>query len=618
MYSKNNKNNIDWNDPTAWELTDLPGVGPALAVEIVKALDHKDELSPTQIKSLIIRNPYILMEAKGLGWKKVDTNGLECFEVSNEDPRRHQAGNQSILEREASLRENAYKSERAKLNLYDTQHEALGVVVEDEGRGKRYWLERELQAEKGLRDFAIRHVALSSVGTSKAHLMNVDGLGSIYGVLDATQRGAVESALTEPMLLLTGGAGCGKTAVIAALCKGVSLMGRTARVMAFAGKAADRARQALQATGIEVSKGAPPTKGQLERGEPRIERAGTPVSTIHRALGFRGNYFSLERLEEDYIIVDESSMLPNWLLWAIVERMKPAARLILVGDDGQLPPIGYGFPFSDFITLGLPRVHLSKNYRQADVQGILELAQGIRGSKRVSFDERCVETHLGTEESELKTTLQSLISRHGGLELDKWQVITWKNSDVQRFNLWIQAQINPRGEDLLEVPMWDMPRPEGQKRPIMGEIRVGDKVLVTQNNTELDIFNGQLGTALGIIYLKTSGFEMPYLQIAIESRRINVPLELAEKYVSLGYCITVHKAQGSDWERCLIVQPSSIKSDLAQRWFYTAVTRAKNVLVLVSQKRASMWWAEVKTPAPTLISSLIRRCRAEQDDEAAD
>jgi len=387
------------------------------------------------------------------------------------------------------------------------------------------------------------------------------------------------------------------THVVAALAQCLLADRRSVRGMAFAGKAADRMREAFDQYGVMAE-----------------------ASTIHKALGFQKRGFTVDVLPEDLIVIDEASMLPNWLLWAVIMRMKPGATLILVGDPNQLPPIGYGTPFTDLIKHGCPRAHLSRNYRQADQQGILHMAEGILERRRPAPAD-CVEMHLGVDPAALEELFDGLVQQHGGQDFEAWQIITYTNEIAERYNLRAQNIINPDGTPLFEYPLWKLGTGERNRPLHHAEIRTGDKVIVVKNSTLLSIFNGQTGRVVGLVskakqvnrkgldgrWEEAVGEIMPHLRVEITGRAVDIPEDEVEKYLQLGYIITVHKAQGSDWDRVIVMQPGKVRDDTAKRFFYTACSRAKNHLCIVSGLRVVAWWTNAAADAPDEPSSLLVR-----------
>ncbi|WP_295814483.1 AAA family ATPase [uncultured Deinococcus sp.] len=573
-------------------IRELPGIGSKLGKRIVEDLGDGD---PHAALVAIERNPYTLTDVEGIGFRKADKIALQTFDIGPDDVRRNEAGNRFILKEKGVLNEREFFAERVKIELREPTYKTLGVDVED----GLYWLPEELEAEKGLERWA-RGLSRAGRDGDTAIAFLTDSQRAICERLglDDVQITAVQGALAEPVLVLTGGAGCGKTHVVAALSLCQRASGRTVRGMAFAGKAADRMREAFDQYGVLAE-----------------------ATTIHKALGFMKKGFTVEELAEDLIVIDESSMLPNWLLWAVVKRLKPGATLILVGDPNQLPPIGYGTPFVDLIAHGIPRAHLSRNYRQADQQGILHMAEGILHRQRPSPAE-CVEMHLGVEQANLDALFDQLIRTHGGTDYEAWQVITYQNENAERYNLRAQAIINPDGTPLFEYPLWKLGKDPRGWPLYHAEVRQGDKVIVVKNSSTLGIFNGQTGRVVGRVtkpklvqrrdpttgrWEIEPGEVMPHLLVEITGLDVAVPEDEVEKHLQLGYVITVHKAQGSDWNRVIVMQPGKVRDDTARKFFYTASTRAKNHLVIVSTLRVVAWWTNAAADAPDEPSSLTRR-----------
>ncbi|SMB93374.1 AAA family ATPase [Deinococcus hopiensis] len=571
-------------------IRDLPGIGFKLAKRVVEDLGDGD---PDAALVMIERNPFNLMEVEGIGFKKADRIAKEKFEVTPDDERRHEAGNRYILEQKGVLGERDFFSERIKLELRDPSYKVHGVEVEE----GLYWLPEELEAEVELERWMRRlptgegeHLLLADLSPAQKAVLARMGA-------DEQQTLAVRAILANRVLCFTGGAGTGKTFCVAGASQCAGLDRRSVRGMAFAGKAADRMRE------------------QFDRYQVMAE-----ASTIHKALGFQKRGFTVERLAEDLYVIDEASMLPNWLLWAVVKRLPPHAHLILVGDPNQLPPIGYGTPFVDLLAHGVAHVHLEKNYRQADQQGILHMAEGILHRRRPT-PTACVEMHLGVDPANLEPLFEQLVRTHGGQDFEDWQVITYQNENAERYNLRAQAVINPNGMPLFEYPLWKLGTGERNRPLYQAEIRVGDKIIVVKNSTLLNIFNGQTGRVIGMAtkpkqvmrkqadgrWEQENGETMPHLRVEITGREVDIPEDEVEKYVQLGYVITVHKAQGSDWPRVIIMQPGKVRDDTARRFFYTAVTRAKDHLCVVSTLRVVAWWTNAATDAPDEPSSLLRR-----------
>lgn len=581
-----------WSDPRR-EIEELPGIGRKLARKIIEDLGDGE---PHPALALINRNPYALMDVDGIGFKRADTVAQKAYNVKAEDQRRHEAGNRSILQEKGVLNERDFTAERARLELRDPSFLTTGIEKEE----GYYWHPDELAAEQGLdrwmRGLPLVGEEVALAELSEAQLAVLARLGA-----DEHQTRAVRAILANPVLCFTGGAGVGKTFCVAAAAMCASLTGEQMRGMAFAGKAADRMREAFDKYGIMAN-----------------------ASTIHKALAFKKRTFTLDWLAEKFIVVDESSMLPNSLMWAVVKRLPKGTHIVFVGDPQQLPPIGHGTPFSDLIAHGCARVHLTKNYRQADQQGILHMAEGVLHRRRPTAQELtgCVDLHFGIDPANFDPTFNDLIRKHGTKNYEAWQVITWKNEDVERLNLLAQQIINPDAFPLAKYACWKLGK-DFRGRPLVeAHICEGDKVLVIKNSSTLDIFNGQTGRAVGTVQKRklaqrrnpaTGAWEeyegdmMPHLRVEITGRSVDVPEDEIEKYLQLGYVITVHKAQGSDWPTVLLAQPGKVRDDTAKKFWYTSITRAKTRLVILSGLATVAWWTNAATDAPDEPSTLRRR-----------
>lgn len=604
------------------EIRNLYKIGPRLARKIINDLGDGDA---NLALSIIQSNPYSLTDVTGIAFRRADAVAQHDFGIGLDDPRRHRAGNRSALERDGVVSEAQFDRERTKLGLHNPDYRLDGVEIED----GMVWLPEELDAELSLEDyFRAAGKPQEPVALTEAQQAICDKMG-----LDDVQRHAVQMALTHPLCAITGGAGTGKTHVIAAIGACLGADNKTMRGAAFAGKAADRMREAFDRYGLPCES-----------------------STIHRMLGYHPRTgWGTDPIAADLVVLDEASMLPNILVHVVVEALQSGAHLLLVGDPNQLPPIGYGTPFVDALAYGIPNAHLSKNYRQADQQGILHMAEGILAGKAPASAD-CVDLRFGVESAALAEVFDELVTAEANAPLDDWQCITWRNEDVERYNLRAQAICNPTGEAIFEYACWKLGTGERGAPKVRAQVRIGDKILITKNDTDRNIFNGMTGRAVGVVtrrrkywvtvsklslayrqavgldshaelldYLAIHGEpavqkntarisrlgdEEPHIRLDIAGRPVDLPLDDAEDYLQLGYVITVHKAQGSDWPRIIVMQAGQVHRSTAQRWYYTAVTRAKTRLTLVSGLGKVRWWVNATTPAPEVESTLARRLAA--------
>lgn len=594
------------------KLTQLPGIGETLARRIITHLGDGKEFTAIQE---IEDDPYSLIKVPRIGFRIADRVACGFFRERQDSPRRHEVGNRYILAEDGSLPEREFEVQRRKLDLTTPTHRALGVAFES----GRAWLPEVLAAEQ---QFA-RWTAELPLGQVAAMgpLVLTPARETATAGLDTTQRRAALLAVygtNTRVMALTGGAGTGKTRVIGGVVRLCRQEGIRVAVAAFAGKAADRIRESL--TGARTF----------------AEYAGT----IHKLLGYNGHGFTAGALPYQLVILDEASMIPTMLLWEVVRRLQPGARLLLVGDPGQLPPVGYGQPFADLLTLGLPHAELGHNYRSADVQGIIRTANAVRarrGKAEPEDDSFCL--HVGSDLSEVANAeLEAL----RGLDFDRWQLITWQNDHATAFNLAVQEALNPHGLPLFTYRVF------GQEVE-RAEVREGDKVIVRANAYEYGIFNGQLGTVLDMLPVETvterhavdledwaeadddGVIRERVTRVCIrvelsggskEGREVvNVPFDEAPELLALGYAITVHKAQGSDWDQVLIYQPGAVGFD-ASRWWYTSITRARTRCTVLFETNLKagvdgepLWWANtarVQELGPSIFVGRVKRAMSER------
>ncbi len=615
------------------KIEDLMGVGPVLAARVARHFGFGDDARTLE---LISQAPYRLMEIDRFGFAKADKIALHQFGWDSSDSERHRLGNQSILEGCGQMPLDLFRMERRspRWNLNESLGELEGVIL-DTGR---VWLERLVQAEQGMAAWMLEQV------NRDAHLPTLTPMSELEEretrFLDPVQRSHALNVLrsSERILALTGGAGTGKTATLAAITALFRSSGQTVAVGALAGKAADRVKQAMSQA--------------IKQGI----RAEATVGTLHRLLGYRGLSFAEGMWGYNLVILEESSMIPVDLAWEVVKRMGPNTRLLWVGDEEQLPPVGYGTPFRDLLEYGLPRLHLTQNYRSAHVQGIIHLANTVRVGERCEFAplEPSVEQHFGGEDEDV---MDRLIGEHTLADFDEWQVITHTKDTCYAMNKGCQELLNPEGELAFTYRVEvSIPAPDGkggtksQKRLETVEVRVGDKILVNSNAYDYNLFNGQLYRLIACqnleaivreyepadlsdwslimkdrrieAHFNATGKIPVFAQVAqvVLARgleRVHLPLEECGGLLRLGYCITLHKAQGSDWEHVIVYQPQMILR--GRSWWYTAVTRAKTRLSVVWPRSEDKWWPQATSrpiPEPSTLMGRAAKLMIEKRTQA--
>lgn len=361
-------------------------------------------------------------------------------------------------------------------------------------------------------------------------------------VLDDEQRTAVCTAILEPVSIITGGPGTGKTQSLNAIREVIGYLYPDATIAGCAptGKAAVRMK----------------------------ETSALAASTIHKLLHITPDNDWVEQgvLECDYVIVDETTMVDTWLMSKLLYALAPSVRLILVGDVDQFPSVGPGRVFGDLIESGvLPVTRLVKNHRQsgggsisANTKAIInqKAGQPIVWTQSTGMDGDFYVLDLEDPMERLRALKGAYRQgRESGLSCLDVVVLTPEHNGVlgtNSLNEEFQQEFNSSSEHRIQV--------NGK------EFRLGDPVRHTKNNYALNVMNGETGiiAEVGEDTLIVKYGEIRYVQY--EMPEIREELELA-------YAISIHQAQGAEWPMVLIpVYPSPL---LTQNTIYTAISRGK-------------------------------------------
>lgn len=359
------------------------------------------------------------------------------------------------------------------------------------------------------------------------------------------QAEAVEQAMESGLLIITGGPGTGKTTLVQAIMTAAEQYGKKVRLMAPTGRAAKRLSLAC----------------------------GRNADTVHKALEaemhgdktFFGKNES-EPLREDLIIVDEASMLDMLLFYRLLCAMKEGARLILVGDVDQLPPVGPGAPLKDLIAWGeVPVARLQRIFRQKEGSGIIENAARIREGEmpQPDRDGEFQVCFVDSEDEAFSLVMQLCRDGHYDEDDRKW--------DMQVLSPMYRGVC---GVDHLNEAIQSYVQRETGVRS--GFCR-GDKVMQTKNDYEKGVYNGDIGIVWAVSGPKVF-VHFPEKEVVYEGEE--------KRDLRLAYAVTVHKSQGSEYERVILVLLPSQRVMLQRNLLYTGVTRASRRTVLITTGEA--------------------------------
>lgn len=394
------------------------------------------------------------------------------------------------------------------------------------------------------------------------------------------QREAVRQAAGQGLLIITGGPGTGKTTAINAIIKYFEMEGIEMMLAAPTGRAAKR----------------------------MTEATGYKAQTIHRLLEFSGGVsdeagnggMRFERnasnpLDTDVVIIDEMSMVDLSLMHALMQAVAPGTHVILVGDENQLPSVGAGNVLRDMIHSGcLPVVALTKIFRQEEGSAIAENAYRINHGEPIPMDNKSSDffylPRQGVKDIIAETS--SLVSRklppYVKCTDREIQVLTpMRNGElgVENLNAELQKVLNP---------------PDGRKKEREqhnGTIfREGDKVMQIRNNYKLEwciysgtgrhkleegvgVFNGDMG-----VIKEIDEYNEELVVLFDDDKEVRYPYNLLDE-LELSYAITIHKSQGSEYPAVVIPLLTGPRVLLTRNLLYTAVTRAKQCVVIVGNGR---------------------------------
>jgi len=556
------------------------GVSTSLGVRIYKT--YRDEAI-----EVVRREPYRLAaDVWGIGFKTADQLA-RSLGIPHDSPQRVRAGLQFALSHAAEdghcyLPEAELVAEATGLlgvdpGLAGRCLEELvaeeGVVAEPlptaavspglpEGTGRAIWLVPFHRAERALAGGLLRLLDAPADRLAWSQAVNwsaaLDWLRQRTGVtLAPEQEAAVRLALTQRVAVLTGGPGCGKSYTVRAV---VTLaLAKHAKILLAAptGRAAKRL-------------------GEL---------AGLEAATLHRLLQLRpGGDAAFDRdhpLDADLVVVDEASMLDVLLANKLVKAIPPGAHLLFVGDVDQLPSVGAGEVLRDLLAAErLPRVRLTKVFRQAQGSGVVTNAHRINAGQP-PITHGLADFFLFVEEDAEQVAdlvvdiVANRLPRRFGLEPRREvQVLCPMHRGLAGagvLNERLQAALTPGRAGLAE-------------RRFGGRVyRVGDKVMQLRNNYDkgtAGVFNGSVGQVTAL------SPEDQELQVLLdEDEEVTYGFDELDE-LTHAYAVSIHRSQGSEYPCVVVPLTTSAWLMLQRNLLYTAVTRAKQIVVLVGSRRA--------------------------------
>ncbi|MFC6616893.1 ATP-dependent RecD-like DNA helicase [Deinococcus radiophilus] len=550
-------------------LAALQGLGLTIS-QAQRALKHFGETAPETLQADL----YALTEVEGIGFLTADKLAREGG-MTLTDPRRLTAAAVYALQLAASTGGHSYlpRARAEKGVVYYTRvseelaHEAVSRALEldrlkldTSADGEdRIYLPHALRGEKKLA--RLIRTLLATPPQEEWDVPPGAGIG-----LSDQQSSVLEMLREQRLVVLTGGPGTGKST---------------------ATKAVVEVAEDLR---LEVGLCAPTGKAARRLGEV----TGRDAHTVHRLLGYGPNGFRHNHLEPapyDLIIVDEVSMMGDGLMLALLNAVAPGARILLVGDTDQLPPIDAGLPLRA-LTQAATTVRLDKVYRQAAENPIIGAAHRLLQAQppqwqRVNDDDDVrAQLSLTEVEPDVGARRVALLLRELGGPTRAQVLSPMRRGPlgVERLNAVLQQTFNP-GEG-------------GVRVGADGLARAGDVVVQTKNDYENEVFNGTLGTVL----------EERGARLLVDFDGNVVELGGMELFnLQLGYALTVHRAQGSEWPAVIGVLHEAHMPMLSRNLAYTALTRAREEFHAVGS--ASAWARAAAAQKEERYTALLERIR---------
>lgn len=456
------------------------------------------------------------------------------------------------------------------------------VVIKKE----KYYLKELYDAEEYIADriYRLNNMERRKLPKLKEKIKELEQkIGITY---DESQKNAIITSLNNNFTITTGGPGTGKTTII----KGIIRM------------LVDTCHISPQNIALLAPTGRASRK--------LIEVCNIPAYTIHKYLGWDkdNNTFSHNEInvcKEEYIIVDEASMIDTMLMFSLLKGTRLDSKFIFIGDYYQLPSVSQGQVLKDMIDSEvLDVIKLNNLYRQKDGNYIINLAHEIK-NKELSdnfLTKKEDYNFIEVDNDYVLTSIKDIILKalEKGYREKDIQVLApmYKSQNgIDNLNKMLQEIFNPKSNDKNEL--------------IVGNkiYREGDKILELVNDSDNSISNGDLGYIINITNKEKNGNKKNEIIVDFDG---NIVSFSPDKFINIthGYAISVHKSQGGEFNMVIIPFVNSFKRMLYNKLIYTAVTRAKSKLILIGSREAFIYGVNndyVNNRKTTLKEMLIKK-----------
>lgn len=573
------------------------GVTIDMANKIINALEGLNVID------LVSENPYMLIDkVERFGFKKADAlasslgipktaicrlKALLCFCLKEV---LYSSGNSYIAKSDLYVAVNKYTGEEIEkdkyLDVLNMLYSEKKIYIDETNNiydYSNYLAEVDLAKEIAsfLKD------ERSAEGIKKYDLEDIEKIFTkikkeSHIEFSVEQEEAIRMAFTEPIVIITGGPGTGKTTIVHAILKMYlrlnednSTLAESIALLAPTGRAAKRLK----------------------------ESTNMPASTIHKFLGYQGeNYYEYSKTNKTssrLIIVDEASMMDLPLASRLVTSMHNDARLIIVGDVDQLPSVGPGQVLKDLIdSKEIKTIRLTKIHRQAEDSSIIKLAHNVNEGilPENILDKLSDRNFIVTSSDALPSMVVDLYQKaiEKGKSIKDTQVLIpmYKgDAGINEINNKIQEAINPLSN-------------LGELKHLNRVFRINDKVIQLVNRAEKGIMNGDIGYVASFI---RKNEKLAGIEVNFDTHRVSYTLEELDD-LTLAYAISIHKSQGSEFELVIMPFTNQYYIMLKRKLIYTGITRAKKTLLLIGDP-ASMQYGirRIEIERRTILKEEIKK-----------
>ncbi|KXT77973.1 SF1B family DNA helicase RecD2 [Streptococcus sp. DD13] len=547
-----------------------------------KIQDHYKE----ETLSVIKENPYQLVEdIEGMGFTIVDKIA-EGLGIESQSSERFRAGLIHCLLQASIDRGDTYVEARDLLELtLTTLEEARPVELDPvaltdeltqllaEGKiqqiGSKLFSNSLYYAEEGIYRQLTRLLEKASPSEidRDSIIQAIETIEQASGITyDGIQKEAMIQAIQEPLFILTGGPGTGKTTVINGIIAVYALLNRI-----------DLTNTKEESPFLLAA----PTGRAARR---MNELTGLPSATLHRHLGLtegQEESYREDYLDSEFIIVDEFSMVDTWLAYQLFSNISTNTKLLIVGDANQLPSVGPGQVLADLLRISrLPSLTLEKIYRQSNESTIVTLADQIRqGYLPDDFcDRKPDRSYFEAQSDQIPAMVERIVTvaTNSGIASDEIQILApmYRGAaGINTLNQSTQALLNPPQNGQIEFAYQEF------------RFRERDRVIHLVNDPEANVFNGDLGYITDLLPAKYTDSKQDEITIVFDGGEVTYPRNEWYKF-TMAYAMSIHKSQGSEFQVVILPITRSSHRMLQRNLIYTAITRAKSKLILLGDYQA--------------------------------